>query len=178
MTQLVRPRRRGPLVHASAIAMVAALLAGCSAASEERTPSAAAAQTGAADLNAWSGEYQYANTPGRTAGGTPAIVSYQLAITAAASAKGELRVQGFQTDESLVCDVTGTPDEIAISFRTYQNGRTQNEFGVAVYQPGQVLFTLRRAADGALVTTWGALRPDGTQEVSGRFFERRSAAGV
>jgi hypothetical protein len=87
-------------------------------------------------------------------------------------------VQGFQTNESLVCDVSGTHEQIAVSFRTYQNGRTQNEYGVAVYQPGQVLFTLRRAADGALVTTWGALRPDGVREISGRFFERRAGAGV
>jgi hypothetical protein len=136
-------------------------------------PASAASTASPESLKLWAGNYEYTHDAGRTAGGTGVVVTYRLEIPGNIPSQARLSIVGFQTNDILLCDIAGTPEQIAVSFRSHADGRTANEFGVSVYQPRQVLFTVRAVGDKRdLVTSWDALKPDGLQTVSGRFFER------
>ncbi len=117
-----------------------------------------------ARLSDWNGVYEYGYNGGATRGGSPIFVLYKLSISSAAEkASAVLDIAGFQTDQVLVCDVAGDAQELAVKFREYQNGKTENEYGVAEYKVGATLFYLHiDHAKGArrLVTTWAAMTPD------------------
>ena len=139
-------------------ALLAALLfAGCSA--TRAVPS-------------WSGAYEYVDNGGATAGGTPIVVTYRLEIPAGAASQGTLRITGFQRDDTIRCDVSGMPPEATVRFRSYGDGQTANAFGVTVYQPNQILFSLRTDGSNGLVTAWQGLKPDGARTESGRYFQK------
>jgi len=158
-------------------------LIACAGPSTEREASpsresAASAATRTDDrLQSWSGNYEFTDTAGKTVGGTVPVVTYRLAIDERTPSRGTLNIVGFQTTQKLQCDVSGNSDQIAVAFRSYESGRTENEFGVSVYQPHQVLFTLQRAGDNKqeLVTNWQALKPDGVEATSGKYFVRAGA---
>ncbi|GEP10953.1 DUF5991 domain-containing protein [Methylobacterium gnaphalii] len=117
------------------------------------------AQTGTAA--GWKGAYRYAFDGGSTAGGTPISITYDLVLVPGA-ARGGCRIvaTGFQTDERIVCHTTGDDKKLTVTFHGYDDGRTVNRNGVAVYKPGQALFVLKRGEDDTLVTYWDGLRPD------------------
>ena len=155
----------------------------CSGTSRDRGAAprqgASAATSPTEDANAlrlWAGSYEYADSAGPTAGDTGVVITYRLEIPKDTPSQGTLSVVGFQADRTLRCEVSATPTELTVRFLSYGDGRTENEFGVAVYQPRQVLFTLQRAADGnALLTTWQALTPDGAHGKSGKYFQKAGA---
>src|SRR4051812_42834865 len=113
---------------------------------------------------AWAGQYEFADRAGQTVGGTGVVTTYRLEVPKAASTPGTLQIVGFQADRTLRCELSATRAELSVRFLSYADGRAVNEFGVAVYEPHQVLFTLRRGPDDSrLTTTWKALRPDGVR---------------
>ncbi|HYR87007.1 MAG TPA: DUF5991 domain-containing protein [Terriglobia bacterium] len=129
--------------------------------------------------NGWAGTYAYSGSAGETAGGTPVAVGYRLVLADKAPGEGTLIIRGYQTDETLRCEITGTKDKIEIKFRSYASGKTTNEFGVQQHQPGSVLFTLERVPPGKqekLLTNWKSLRPDTAKSESGEYFTKISGA--
>ena len=109
----------------------------------------------------WKGAYQYEFDGGRTAGGAPIVITYDLIVTPGAARGGcAVSASGFQTDERIVCHASGDAKALSVSFHGYDDGRTVNKYGVAIYKLGQTLFTLERGEDGKLLTRWDGFRPD------------------
>jgi hypothetical protein len=109
----------------------------------------------------WAGSYRYEHDAGRTVGGSPIIVTYRLDL---APGRGNrdclLQIEGFQTDETLVCKATGTGDSVVVAFHTYADGRIVNAYGTRLYEVGAPLFELRRDRD-RILTQWRGLNPTG-----------------
>jgi hypothetical protein len=87
-------------------------------------------------------------------------MQYRLVIDDGKAGSAQLKMQGFQTDQTIVCDVEPTDDRIVVKFRSYANGKAVNEFGVAEYRPGDPLLTLARSRDsqkGSITTEWQGL---------------------
>ncbi|MBB2960184.1 hypothetical protein FHU13_000556 [Methylobacterium sp. R2-1] len=145
-----------------------ALLAGLSAPALAQEP----AQEGAP--KDWQGRYHYELVSGRTAGGTGIVVNYDLVLLPPDVRDGcILTLRGFQTDEKLRCRTRREGHDLAVEFHGYGDGGMVNKYGVAVYTPGQPLFTLAKGAGGKLVTRWQGLKPDGEGVAeSGAFFAR------
>ncbi|GJE76831.1 DUF5991 domain-containing protein [Methylorubrum suomiense] len=122
----------------------------------------------------WQGRYRYEHDAGLTEGGSSAHVTYDLVIGPDGARGGcVLTARGFQTDERIICHARSDGSILAVSFHRYEDGRTVNKYGVAVYKPGETLFTLSRAAEAGLLTRWGALAPDGESvSESGAFFSQ------
>ena len=120
----------------------------------------------------WQGRYRYEHAAGHTAGGTGIVVTYDLVLLPPDVSDGcVLTVRGFQSDETLRCRTRREGQDLAVTFDRYGDGRTVNRYGVAVYKPGQPLFTL--AKGGALATRWQGLKPDGQGVADrGAYFER------
>lgn len=133
---------------------VLALLAGLPAPGSAQEP----AQEGAP--KDWQGRYRYEHVAGRTAGGTGIVVTYDLVLRPPdARDSCLLTIRGFQSDETIRCRTRREGQDLAVEFRSYGDGGTVNRYGVAVYRPGQPLFTLTTGAKPA--TRWQGLRPDG-----------------
>ena len=120
----------------------------------------------------WQGRYHYAHSAGRTAGGTGIVVNYDLLLGPPGARGGcVLTMLGFQTDERILCHTSAEGDGLTVMFHRYPDGRTVNKYGVAVYKPGQPLFTLSRGDKP--VTRWQGLKPDGEGVAeSGPYFAR------
>ena len=71
-----------------------------------------------------------------------------------------LRIEGYQTNETIVCKLAGDGTAVAVTFHTYGDGRLVNAYGTKRYDVGAPLFVLRRTGP-ALRTEWKALSPDG-----------------
>jgi hypothetical protein len=85
-------------------------------------------------------------------------------------------MQGFQTDETLICDVVSKDNnKLTLLFRSYGDGKV-NRCGVQVYKPGEPLLTLeRRQQNGktTFITYWLAhTDPTGKQPKPGRYFHK------
>lgn len=123
----------------------------------------------------WDGTYQFDGAAGHTAGGSPIIYHYTLSIRRSASAPCcELKLEGYQQNESLRCAISGDRQSIDVAFTTYANGSVLNIYGTAIYRPGEPLFRLAWQKHGGrdeLRTTWLALHPDGIPDV-GVFFRQ------
>ena len=116
----------------------------------------------AAGEGTWQGRYRYEADAGRTAGGTGAVVTYELTIGPSGARDAcQLSARGFQTDERIVCHAEAGADGLRVAFHRYADGRTVNKYGVAVHRPGEALLTLSRGARGVLLTRWESLRPGG-----------------
>jgi len=116
----------------------------------------------------WDGRYTYGATYGKTAGGSPVVMDYALKI---AGGSCRFSMDGFQTQEELLCSVSGNADKITLLFKSYADGEVLNSHGVAVYKPGQPLFALERKGGKDLWTTWLDMEgPDGKRPAPGRQF--------
>lgn len=122
-------------------------------------------------LGGWAGTYEYAADSGRTAGSSAVVVVHTLRLAPAAGRPCRLTSAGFQTDTTILCDVTGSAQEITVAFRSYGDGRAVNAYGVAVYRPGQPLLRLRRL-DRRLETEMLGLDADGPR--TGALFAKTS----
>ena len=117
------------------------------------------AQSGAAPT--WKGCYRYEFDGGRTVGGSAIAITYNLAIVPGAARGGCLLSEsGFQSDERIVCHASGDAKALEVSFHRYEDGKTTNKYSVAVYKPGQILFTLERGEGSPMLTRWDGFRPD------------------
>ncbi len=133
-------------------------------------PNRAMAQTVTASASAsasdavtrrWAGSYVYEDALGEipTGSGTHAFITYKLHVPKSASQPVTLNADGFQTEDRIHCAVSGNEDRIEVRFVSFADGTVANQFGVAVYQPNDVLFTLERVRTNgaqALVTEWKA----------------------
>lgn len=114
----------------------------------------------------WRGSYLYEHEVGEGAGGISSIIEYTLTI---ADDKCSLTIVGLQTDEQITCSTKTSGDSIAIEFKSYADGSIKNPVGVAVYTVGSALFSMKKDKDG-YVTKWHDLVPDGSKELSGKYF--------
>ena len=87
-----------------------------------------------------------------------------------------LTIEGFQTDETLLCEVDRKPASLTVRFRSYPDGGVLNAFGVAIHRPGDRLLTLTaggETAEGPITTEWQGLDPpDEKMPRVGRYFSR------
>lgn len=122
----------------------------------------------------WQGRYRYEHAAGRTAGGTGIVVNYDLVLRPPDVRDGcVLTVRGFQSDETIRCKTRREGQDLAVAFDRYGDGSTVNKYGVAVYKPGQPLFTLAKGAGGKFATRWQGVKPDGEGVAeSGPYFAR------
>lgn len=127
-----------------------------------------------ADLGAiWAGGYTYTYEGGRTAGGSPITVAYRLGIAADPKGKAcRLDIQGFQSNQTLLCRLGGSDTDVTVRFESYGDGSTLNAYGVKQYEVGEGLLTLRRAGDGRILTEWLKITPDDSDrfDAPGVFF--------
>ncbi|NGM49453.1 hypothetical protein G5B46_07535 [Caulobacter sp. 602-2] len=104
----------------------------------------------------WDGVYSYTQDGGRTAGGSPILVTWRLTLKGEAC---EFHGEGFQTLETFQCTAHATPQGLEVRFLRYPPPATGNRFGVEVYKPGAPLFTLSRL-QGRVLTRWTGFVPD------------------
>jgi hypothetical protein len=127
----------------------------------------------------WSGVWVYDAALPPTAGGSPVTMRYVLTVgEPGKSPTATMTIRGFQTDVTLLCDVVVASPTLAVTFRSFGDGRTVNEFGVEQYRPGARLVTLSRdAAQGMITTEWEALDPPvETMARKGVYFRARSSS--
>jgi len=116
------------------------------------------------EANPWRGQYLYEADYGQNAGGIGMVVEYRLTINHAGKIPAAiLQMQGYETDETIYCDVKYTSKSVSCFFKSYSDGQIKNAYGVVLYKPGQLLFTLDRPTVNGftgLATHWHALKPD------------------
>ena len=110
----------------------------------------------------WVGTYKYEENSGYDGGGSsttgePIIIDFILTVNK--NGDCALKAEGYQTDESIVCEVKPTSPAIEITFKSYQNGMIVNKYGIAQYKPDSVLFTLK-VVGSKIITTWRAFNND------------------
>ncbi len=120
--------------------------------------------------DAWVGTYQYEYLV-KTLSGVTAPIAYTLTVRAATgTGSATIKGEGLQTNDEVVCDTKGDANRLVVSFRSYPDGGTTNQFGVQLYKPGDVLLTLERRGKGAgqkLVTLWGKYSTDAPKPKGG-----------
>jgi hypothetical protein len=151
--------------------IMAALVGGCSRVSDGEKHAAQAPVS-------WAGLWEYNAPPAESAGGSPISMQYRLVVDdAKQGGTAQLSIRGFQTDQTILCDVERTNDRIVVKFRSFANGKIVNEYGIAEYREGQPLLTLARSRDqqgqGSVTTEWQRLlepREGGSR--TGVFFQK------
>ncbi|MFN8109327.1 MAG: DUF5991 domain-containing protein [Thermoleophilia bacterium] len=92
------------------------------------------------------GAYGWTQDLGTTVGGTPIIIQHRLQVRAAAagaaSLRGVLRSDGFQTRARLRVRLEPTDRFVDVRFVSYGDGKAVNPFGIAEYRRGELLFSL------------------------------------
>ncbi len=115
----------------------------------------------------WLGTYQYVAELGENVAEDKVIVEYIFRLT---SQECKITAQGYQTDEAILCSAEPTGKTLNVKFKSYEGGSTENIYGVAVYNPEGVLFTLSLDNQNIL-TNWKELTPDDSHS-SGIYFEK------
>ena len=122
----------------------------------------------------WTGTYAYEGSFGRTAGGTGITALYEIRIGARPGSDCRITIDGFQTEETLLCTANDEGSTLTLRFKSHEDGALTNRYGVAVYTPGAPLLALHRMQDGTLETSWLVLQTlDGRTPARGRHFVRR-----
>lgn len=121
--------------------------------------------------NDWPGVYAYYVDQGRTAGGSAIGTGYTLTI---GDDRGDcsLKIHGFQVDQVILCSPEYEPGQADIQFVSYDDGSVKNPYGVQIYEPGEVLFSLEKS-EPRLVTIWRSLTPDEVSSETGTFFRKQ-----
>ncbi|USQ96701.1 DUF5991 domain-containing protein [Caulobacter sp. RL271] len=118
---------------------------------------------------AWDGVYAYTYDGGRTAGGSPILVTWRLTLKDGACL---FHAEGFQTLETFDCTATPSAEGLDVRFLRYPPPAAGTRFGVQGYKPGAALFTLSRS-NGRLLTRWTGFVPDeGATRTPAPFFEK------
>ena len=154
------------------IAVVGALASGVPGRAGAQTAVMAAAPE--AVVRRWAGSYVYEDALGEipAGSGTRQFVTYRLRIPTSGSLPVTVAIVGFQSDERLRCAISGIAERVEVRFVSFADRHVVNRFGVAVYEPNALLFTLDRQNGSAeLVTEWKALKPDGVAHRQGRYLE-------
>jgi hypothetical protein len=104
----------------------------------------------------WSGTYTYAESGGRTAGGTGIVVTHAIAVTRAGDGwRAEITANGYQTQVQI--HATGTVVGNRLLLRFERDGDDQMFKGR--YEAGALLLELERPVRGGLLTHWHAYSP-------------------
>ncbi|HSX86181.1 MAG TPA: DUF5991 domain-containing protein [Cellvibrio sp.] len=119
----------------------------------------------------WRGAYLYEHELGEGAGGISSFIEYNLTI---ADNKCTIDIVGLQTDDHILCTTKPSEDAVAVTFKSYTDGTTKNPLGIAVYDIGSTLFSLKKKND-SLITQWQSLVPDGLKKLSGEYFAKSTA---
>jgi len=117
----------------------------------------------------WQKRYQYEDCEGTTVGGSPACETYDLYLNAAKHSC-RLTIEGYQTDEHIICSALTDMIRIDIRFKSYSDGKTVNAYGVSEYPVGSSLFTLLRSG-GRVITELHSMRPSDKLPIVGNYFE-------
>ena len=120
------------------------------------------------EMAQWNGVYKYDAMLGENVAEDKIIIEYELVLK---DGDCKLSVQGYQTDETLLCTVEEHGVDLNIKFNSYADGSTENIYGVAIYPPNSTLFQLTSTPD-SLITTWGSLLPDDSHS-SGKYFIKK-----
>lgn len=128
----------------------------------------AAAQPSPAAPRIWWGDYRYVWNGGRTAGGSGVVVTYDLHLAADGC---RISARGYQTDQTIRCTAVPRAGVLDIVFRSFGDGALRNQYGVAVYRPGERLFSLSNRR-GTIWTGWGSYSPWEDDRPPGRHFRK------
>lgn len=118
----------------------------------------------------WQETYDYTEFSGYNAAGEGVTITYELKIKTTPSPSCILTMEGYQTDETIICNAISKNNKLEIHFKNYPNGSVINKYGVAEYKPNTLLVTLRQSPQG-LITIWGDLA-DNLNETTGKYFTR------
>ena len=131
---------------------------------------------GAEAANVWGGKYLYEYYGGRTAGGSPISINYQLTVEyKSGKYSAALTEQGYQIDETIMCDSVIENDKITFTFRSYGNGKITNEYGISIYRVGEPLFYLEKlktASGEKIITHWLSLADELKKKKPGVYFKK------
>lgn len=117
----------------------------------------------------WDGVYSYTYDGGRTAGGSPILVTWRLTLK---NGDCQFHGEGFQTLETFQCSAHASPAGLEVRFLRYPPPAAGDRFGVQAYKPGAPLFTLSKSG-GKLLTRWTGFVPDeGAPRTPAPFFRK------
>jgi len=120
--------------------------------------------------SSWDGRYRYSASYGQSAGGGAMVVDYQIDL---AGRSCRITLDGFQTDETLLCRAQADGKRLTLHFVSHGDGGPTNAYGVRVYQTDQPLLMLERQDKQPLRTTWLGLKGlDGKTPQAGHYFDK------
>ncbi len=103
-------------------------------------------------------------------------VDYRLEVPDSTTRPVVLTMQGYQTDTTLHCAITGGSKRAEVRFLSFGDGRIVNEAGNEQYKVNEILFVLERLSQShtgkVLLTEWRAYKPDGVHRRRGRYFRQ------
>ena len=118
----------------------------------------------------WAGTYSYQYVT-RHAPYAPAPASV-FNLTVKSDGSCELTWQGYKKDDDIICNASGTSDELGIYYVSFADGGRSDSSGYEAYKPGEKLMELKRGKPaGKLRTKWRALNEGGVL-TDGLRFER------
>ena len=100
----------------------------------------------------WGGLYRYNANFGRNAGGTTMRVTYEIAIEDGPTPDAEITADGYQTGNTVLCNTRQKGNSLELRFLSYPDGKMENDFGVKLYEKGDVLITLTRVTKAGKTT--------------------------
>jgi hypothetical protein len=113
--------------------------------------------TAAASAQEWGGIYTYNANYGWNAGGTAMNVTYQISIEDGTNPSAEISADGYQTSNTVLCTTRTKGNSIELRFLSHADGKMENEYGVKLYEKGDVLITLTRVTLGKKTTYRGVV---------------------
>ncbi len=121
----------------------------------------------------WSGNYEWIEVVGTHGPGLGVVVEYEIKVESENGGfKAVLHAEGYQTDETILCNVVTKGTSLDLLFSGYPNGKILNKYGVKEYEKGQRLLTLKKS-NRKILTYWGALGTN-TKPIDGKvYFEKK-----
>lgn len=116
----------------------------------------------------WAGSYSYRYVM-EHASGAPAP-AWVFDLTVKSDGSCELTWQGYQRDDDIICEASGTTNDLQICYVSFADGGTSDPSGFEPYKPGEKLMELKEAvSEGRILTKWWALNKGGALKDGARF---------
>ena len=100
----------------------------------------------------WGGVYKYRANFGKSAGGSVILIDYSIAIEDGSNPAAEITADGYQTSNTILCTTRKRGNSIQLRFLSYPGGGLENEYGVKLYEVGDVLITLTKVVKSGKAT--------------------------
>ena len=71
-------------------------------------------------------------------------VTYEISIEDGANPGADIKADGYQTSNTILCSTRTKGNSIELRFLSYPDGKLENEYGVKLYEKGDVLITLTK----------------------------------